>query len=87
MKKEFTDLATQRIIPFSGGKQLVSIGDKFNWNGMEHEVVEFVTNNVIYSPSGLGGTIGIMVKNETGYTDEWCADSVANGIFHNKLTY
>lgn len=85
MENQITDLAKQRIIPFSGGKQLVSIGDRFSWEGMIHEVVEFVSNNYIYSPSGLGGTIGIKVKNETGYIDEWCADSVANGIHYNKI--
>jgi len=81
--------AEQRIAAFSGGKQKITIGDKFKWNGMcpgQYEVVEFVDENVVYSPSRLGGTFGVIVKNiANGATDEWCADSVANGIFHNKI--
>lgn len=78
-----------KIIAFSGGTQLVTVGDKFNWNGMNngiYEVVEISENNM-YSPSGLGGTCSIMVKDIDGIIDEWCADSVANGIHYNKINH
>lgn len=76
-----------KVIAFSMGTQLVTVGDRFNWNGINkgiYEVVEISENNT-YSPSGLGGTCSVFVKNEQGIIDEWCGDSVANGIYHNKI--
>ena len=74
----------QREIHFSGGIQTVSVGDEFNWSGTftgRYKVLAFA-DAVIYSPSGLGGTPTIIVKNlDTHAVDEWCGDSVANGIY------
>lgn len=75
-----------KVIAFSGGTQLVTVGDKFIWNGKVCEVIE-ISQNSIYSPSGLGGTCSVMIGEENGQIDEWCGDSVANGIYHNKINH
>lgn len=83
--KEQTENNNSRLISFSGGQQLVTIGDVFEWWGMDkpkYEVVSFSDSSINYSPSGLGGAIGIVVKDlKTGNAEEWCADSVASGIY------
>lgn len=82
--KEQTENNNSRLISFSGGHQLVTIGDVFDWWGMDkpkYQVISFNDGDINYSPSGLGGSIGVTVKDiRTGKTEEWCADSVANGI-------
>lgn len=72
-----------RNVSFSRGKQLVTIGDVFTWhNKISYEVISFDDGLLSYSPSGLGGTVAINIKNLiTGEIEEWCADSVASGIF------
>lgn len=78
-----TQESNSRLVSFSRGKQLVTIGDKFNWHDKKtYEVLSFNDVHLNYSPSGLGGAIGVNVKClENGLIDEWCADSVASGIF------
>ena len=79
-----------REISYSGGKQIVQIGDRFHdaSYGGDWEVIAF-TDGESYSPSGLGGTPTIECKplselpqywkkwkKPNGNTD-WCGDSVA----------
>ncbi|MGA9651905.1 hypothetical protein [Pedobacter sp.] len=66
----------------------VSIGDVFEWNGVgrgTYKVVGWGETSGIYSPSGLGGTNGVMVQKENGEIEEWCGDSVASGIHQGRL--
>ncbi len=79
--KDNNDLS--RLVSFSRGKQIVTIGDVFQWyNKKRYEVLSFNDGCLSYSPSGLGGTVAISIKDlETGEIEEWCADSVASGVF------
>lgn len=81
--------AAIRLVSFSRGRQLVTIGDFFTWhNKVSYEVISFDDGCFNYSPSGLGGAVTINIKNlTTGEIEEWCADSVASGIFstNNQL--
>lgn len=83
-----TENNNSRIISFSRGQQLVTIGDIFEWWGMDkptYEVVSFSDDHRSYSPSGLGGAIGVVVRDlRTGKTEEWCGDSVASGVSASK---
>lgn len=72
-----------RVFAYSGGKAEVRIGDVFDWDGIgkgRYEVMSFGDVAGHYSPSGLGGTGTVFVKDENGKIDEWCGDSVAAGV-------
>lgn len=69
------------------GKVSVTIGESFKWYGVDsgtYKVLGWSGMVGMYSPSGLGGTIGVMVENENGEKIEWCGDSVAHGVFMTK---
>jgi len=72
-----------RVFAYSGGKAEVRIGDVFDWDGIgkgRYEVMSFGDVAGHYSPSGLGGTGTVFVKDENGKIYEWCGDSVAAGV-------
>ncbi len=70
------------------GRVRVEPGDEFdmdympNGNTGRYVVTEFTGKAGIYSPSGLGGTVGINARHvETGEVIEFCGDSVAAAIW------
>lgn len=72
-----------RVFAYSGGKAEVRVGDVFDWDGSgkgRYEVLRFGDIDGIFSPSGLGGTSSVWLKDENGNEVEWCGDSVAAGI-------
>jgi hypothetical protein len=76
-----------RVFSYSRGQQKVTIGDIFNWDGVGkgmYQVIKF-GNESVYSPSGLGGTSTVWLRNEKGEKIEWCGDSVASGISNSNL--
>lgn len=71
----------------SFGKVPVTIGETFNWTGLHagtYKVLGWSGMVGMYSPSGIGGTIGVMIEDDKGERVEWCGDSVAHGIFLTK---
>lgn len=76
-------MTNSREFHYSGGKQIVTVGDVFKCNGMNpgiYKVISLAGISGVYSPSGLGGTSTTLVENEKGERKEWCGDSLALGV-------
>jgi hypothetical protein len=80
-------LIKSKVFFYHGGKQEVTIGDVFNWDGTGPGIYTVVGwgKSGIYSPSGLGGTHGVFIRDEKGFVEEWCGDSVASGVARGKI--
>lgn len=87
MTQSFLDEPKSLDIWCSAGKVKVTIGERFMWHGVNSGTYKILgwTNNRMYSPSGIGGAVCVIVENEKGEQIEWCGDSVARGVHDTIL--